>query len=44
VEYYVRKPEVSVAQWQKVDIAYNGRISDITKVGLEGARKLFIEV
>jgi len=44
VEYHVRKPEISVSQWQKVDIAYNGTLSDVVKIGLEGARKLFIEV
>lgn len=44
VEYQVRKPEISVSQWHKVDIAYNGTISDVTKIGLEGVRKLYIEV
>ena len=44
VYYQVRKPEISVAQWQKVDITYNGTLSDVVKIGLEGARKLFIEV
>ena len=44
VEYNVRKPEVSVAQWHKVDIAYNGTLSDVLKIGIEGVRKLHIEV
>lgn len=38
-EYIRRKPEISVAQWHKVDITYNGTPSDVTKIGIEAARK-----
>ena len=44
VEYQVGKPDISVSQWHKVDIAYNGTLSDVVKIGLAGARKLYIEV
>lgn len=44
VEYHRRNPEISVAQWHKVDIAYNGTLSDVTKIGIEAAHKLSIQV
>ena len=44
ITYNVGKKDISVSQWQKVNVEYTGTISDIIKIGTENARKLNIKV
>lgn len=44
IKYHVGKKDISVSQWNKINIEYIGTISDTTKFGLENAKKLNIKV
>lgn len=44
IEYHYKKPEVSVSQWNKVNIEYLGNAADVTKLDSESTNKLNIQV
>ena len=44
VRYEKGANQVSVSQWNKVNIEYTGTVSDVIKLGSESARKLNIKV
>jgi len=44
VQYHMGRKEISVGQWNKVNIEYVGIASDIIKLSTENARKLNIKI